>query len=103
VKWYQFSAIEVHDSRTVKFVASLDEELLIKILSEFMDHQATPTRFEAYLLAISIIRQKAAQLLKAGIGEDQSFEFSDFQPFAGNPLSETPAFSKGGISLWLLS
>ena len=66
-------------SATWRLVAGVDDEQLIETLSGLIDNQAKPSRIEAYLLAIPVIHQKSAQLLKPRVGDNVRFHFSGFE------------------------
>ena len=88
VKWYQFVATPKtgNPRATWRLVAGIYDEQLIETLSGLI--QAKPGRIEAYLLAIPVIYQKSAQLLKPRVGDNVRFHFSGFESLTAEPKHE---------------
>jgi hypothetical protein len=84
-------------SATWRLVAGIDEEQLIETLSGLIDHQAKPSRIEVYLLAIPVIYQKSAQLLRPRVGDNVRFHFSGFETLTAEPKLELPPLPKGTL------
>ncbi len=82
-------------SATWRLVAGIYDEQLIETLSGLI--QAKPGRIEAYLLAIPVIYQKSAQLLKPRVGDNVRFHFSGFETLTAEPKHELPPLPKGAL------
>ena len=78
-------------------MAGIYDEQLIETLSGLINNQAKPGRIEAYLLAIPVIYQKSAQLLKPRVGDNVRFHFSGFESLTAEPKYELPPLPKGAL------